>query len=164
MSFVGIISNNDDYEFIKREFLKGHTYTKLELLNINKKNIQNIKNVTFETLVVCDYLKEVEKQYDIINNIIESSKFLLINTDVNLKSLNIKNNRTQLITYGMNQKATVTASSIKEEELLLCLQRNIKNINGEIIEIQEFKKKSKNITNKIVYNLLVVFILEQIYN
>ena len=161
MSFVGIISNNQTYECVKRELLKDNMNTKLELININKNSIQNIKNVKFETVVVCDDLMEMNREKNFINNILNNCRCLLINTDNNVSNINIENNNIQIITYGMNQKATVTASSIKEDEILICLQRNIENINNDIIEIQEFKKKVKN--NEI-YNNLAVFILEQLYN
>lgn len=46
------------------------------------------------------------------------------------------------ITYGLNSFATVTASSIHYEDNSLrfqyCLQRNIVNLKGNIIECQEF--------------------------
>ena len=44
-----------------------------------------------------------------------------------------------LITYGHNQKATVTTSSIGENKAMICLQRNIKNIYGKDIEPQEIE-------------------------
>ena len=164
MSFVGLISKSSDYEFIKNELSGFKNDLKLDLININKNNIKNIKNVKFETIVVCDDLKELKTQKIFADNIINNANFLLINTDNNVSSFNIKNDNIQIITYGMNQKATVTASSIKEYEVLICLQRNIENTKGIIIEMQEFKKKREKIRNEEIYNLLVVFILEQLYN
>ena len=164
MSFVGIISNNEIYEFIKKELLKDITNKKLELININKNNIQNIKNVKFETIIVCGDLQEMKMQNFYISSILNNSKYLIINTDNNVINIEIDNSNIQIITYGMNQKATVTASSIKEDEILICLQRNIKNINDQTIEIQEFKKKEEKIRNEEIYNYLVIFILEQIYS
>ena len=99
-----------------------------------------------------------------IDNILNCSKYLVINTDNNVVNINIENNNMEIITYGMNQKATVTASSIKEDEILICLQRNIENINGKVIEMQEFKKKGEKIRNEEIYIILDAFILEQIYN
>ncbi len=164
MSFVGIISNNEIYEFIKKELLKGITNKNLELININKNNIQNIKNVKFETIVVYCDLQKMKMQNSYISSILNNAKYLIINTDNNLGNIEIDNSNIQIITYGMNQKSTVTASSIKEDEILICLQRNIKNINNKIIEIQEFKKKEEKIRNSEIYNYLVIFILEQIYS
>lgn len=164
MSFIGIISNSEIYDFIKREMLKDRKSAKLELININKNNIQNMKNVKFETVVVCDDLIDMKSEKNYINNIINNSKFLLINTDNNINDIKIEKDNIQIITYGMNQKATVTASSIKEDEILICLQRNIKNINNNTIEIQEFKEKIIKKENNEIYNYLVIFILNHLYN
>lgn len=163
MSFVGIISNKEIYDFIKQALLKNNKNIELNLINISKKNIQNIKNVKFETIVVCEELNKLNTQKECINTILNNSKYLIINTENNLDELEIVNSTIQVITYGMNQKATVTASSIKEDEILICLQRNIKNKKNKIIEIQETKKNAEKIRNEELYNYLVVFILEKIY-
>ena len=162
MSFIGIISDNKDYEFIKKELMKDRDYYKLQLINIKEKNIENIKNVKFETMIICNDLKEIATKEVYIEKILKNTKYLIINSDINIKKDNIYNN-VQIITYGMNQKATVTASSIQEDSILICIQRNIKNTEGNIIEIQEFRMKSENITNKKTYSLLVLFILQQLY-
>ena len=43
-----------------------------------------------------------------------------------------------VITFGFNPKSTITASSV-EDDILLCIQRNIKDIEGKTIEQQEMK-------------------------
>ena len=164
MSFVGIISNREIYDFIKQALLKNSKNQKLNLININKKNIQNIKNVKFETIVVCEDLSMMDRQKLFINNILNNSKYLIINAENKINELEIQNSDIQIITYGMNQKATVTVSSVKEDEILICLQRNIKNIKNKIIEIQEVKKRREKTRNNEIYNYLVTFILEQIYS
>ena len=164
MPFVGIISKIKDYEFIKNKIVKDSMNNKIELININKNNVENIKNVKFEAIFVCDDLQDMQTQKTYIDNILNCSKYLVINTDNNVVNINIENNNMEIITYGMNQKATVTASSIKEDEILICLQRNIENINGKVIEMQEFKKKGEKIRNEEIYIILAAFILEQIYN
>ena len=58
-----------------------------------------------------------------------------------------------VITYGFNSKSTVTTSSVNEENLLLCIQRTILNINNKKIEPQEFcvrKINTKLATNTII--------------
>lgn len=162
MSFVGIISSSEIYDFIEQIISKNNK--RLELININKNNIENMKNVKFETVVVCDDLQLLKRQKNYVNNILNNSKYLLINTDNNINNIEIQNADIQVITYGMNQKATVTVSSIKEDEMLICFQRNIRNINNKVIVMQEFKKKEEKIRNNEIYNYLVVFILEQIYS
>ena len=67
-----------------------------------------------------------------------------------------------IITYGFNAKATVTISSIKDENTMLCVQRTI-NGAKEIIDVQEFSIQiEKNNVNKL-YNVLVIFTILAIY-
>ena len=80
-------------------------------------------------------------------------------------NFNLSNdNKLKIITYGLNQKATVTVSSITEDRVMACLQRNIEDINNNIIEVQEFIIEDHNITNKKIYSMLVVLIIQQLYN
>lgn len=154
MAFIGIIANKLDFEFIKEEILKNSTYSNLKLFNLNKNNIQNMKNIKFETIVICVDAKEI-----ILDDIIKGTKYLIINSDLNVLPNVHENDNLQVITYGMGRKATVTTSSVNEDEVMICLQRNMENIDGRIIEMQEFKVNAEDITNDKVYNLLVVFVL-----
>lgn len=163
MSFVGIISNSDNFEFIEKEIKNKEEYKKLKLINLNKENIDNMKNIKFETLIIDTDMKELNEEKDIIYNIVKKAKYLIINSDLYTLEEKI-NNSLQIITYGMGQKATVTASSIKDNEIMICLQRNLENINGNIIEMQESKVKACNVENDRIYDLLVVFILKNLYS
>ena len=160
MSFIGLISKNEDYDFIKSKI--NSNASKLNLIQINKENIENMKNIKFETIVACTDISKMENKKAILDLILNNAQYLLINSDVNIKANTLKNNKIKIITYGMNQKATVTASSIKDDEILICFQRNTKNIEGNIIEMQELKIKSENIDNNI-YNLLVIVTLNKLY-
>lgn len=163
MSFIGIIADCKDYEFIEKEILKGKGQSKLKLININEKNIENIKNVKFETMIICTDIDKMKGRNVYIQSILKNTKYLIINSDLNLKKT-ISNSQLKIITYGLNQKATVTASSIEEDGIMICLQRNIENIENDIIEVQESYIESENVTNKKVYSLMVIFILKQLYN
>ena len=68
-----------------------------------------------------------------------------------------------IITYGFNEKATITISSIKEENTMLCIQRNIKKIDGKIIEEQEENIKIEKNNIKKLYNVIVIFTILRIY-
>lgn len=163
MSFIGIISDNEDFEFIKNGLCKNRNSLKHQLIYINKNNIDNMKNIKFETIVVCLDINKMENKKTTLEVILENADYLLINSDVNTSAKTFTNSTIETITYGMNQKATVTASSIKEDEVLICFQRNIENIKGNIIEVQEVKIKTENITNNKVYNLLVTVTLKKLY-
>ena len=76
--------------------------------------------------------------------VLENVKYLIINCDV-VKSFNVLNDiEINVITYGFNSKATITASSVGEEEILVCLQRNIINAKKQKVEPQEVKIEIQN--------------------
>ena len=51
----------------------------------------------------------------------------------------LENIKATVITYGFNSKATITASSVEEEEMMLCIQRSMEDKEGKVIEPQEVK-------------------------
>jgi hypothetical protein len=50
----------------------------------------------------------------------------------------LKNKKVYVVTYGLCSKATLTASSIEQNHMVLCLQRAIVTLDGKKIEPQEF--------------------------
>ena len=72
------------------------------------------------------------------NKIISNSKYLILNADIELKLEVEENIELNIITFGFNTKATITASSV-EEDILICIQRNVRNIKNNLIEQQEIK-------------------------
>lgn len=161
MSFVGVISDKDDFKFIENEMFKN--YPNLQLIGINKNNIDNMKNIKFETIIICCNINNMENKKVTLDAIIENAQYLVINGDLNTQTKIFNKNEIETITYGMNQKSMVTASSIKEDEVLIGFQRNIENIKGNIIEVQELKIKTEDITNNKVYNLLTTVALKKLY-
>lgn len=163
MSFIGIIANSDDFEFINKELEKSIDNSNQQIINLNENSIENMRNIKFETIAICEDIQKFYNRDIVLEKFLKDAKYLLINTDINLSLYNENNSELQIITYGMNQKATVTASSIKDDEVLICVQRNMLNLENKIIEMQEFKVKRENVTNAMVYNLLVAFIIKKLY-
>ena len=96
-----------------------------------------------------------------IKNILLNAEYLILNSDINVKIDLIENLDLKVITYGFNSKSTVTASSVTEEEMLICVQRNIINIKGKKIEPQEI-----NIEKDIMldnYDNMYIMCLATIY-
>ena len=58
MPFIGIFAKESDSNFIKKEVIKNSINNKFEIININKKSIENIKNIRFETVVINDDLTD----------------------------------------------------------------------------------------------------------
>ena len=46
MSFVGIVSNNRDFNNIKKFFDKKNLLKPISLIEINEKNLKSIRNIT----------------------------------------------------------------------------------------------------------------------
>ena len=133
MFFIGIITNQKNEAYIKRELLK--IGIEKSVIFINERNIANIKNVKFETLVIDN---KVENKLE-FRKIIESSKYIVLNSDITMDLELMDNLNLTVITFGFNNKATFTVSSIEENNIIICLQRIIYNKDEEKIEPQEYK-------------------------
>ena len=130
MFFIGIVSEEKNEKHIK-DILKKKKENKNVVFK-NEKNIENIKNIKFKIIVLN---KGIDNKN--IKNILLNAEYLILNSDINVKIDLIENLDLKVITYGFNSKSTVTASSVTEEEMLICVQRNIINIKGKKIEPQE---------------------------
>ena len=131
MAFIGIIADSKNEMQIKR-FLEGRLNVPTKehtVIVINDKSIENIRNIKFQTILVMT-LDEIINKQDILSKMLK-----------NAMKLNV-------ITFGFNQKATITASSV-EENLMICVQRKIVDINKNTIESQEIviKTISPNMLN-----------------
>lgn len=162
MPFVGIISKENDSNFIKNAVNKNSKENNFEIININKKSLENIKNVKFDILVICENIENMIKNSLYLEEIIKKANYIIINSDVKENLAILKNAETNIITYGFNAKSTITISSIKEEKIMICIQRKISGVKN-VIEEQDFNIEiEKNNTNKL-YNILVIFTVLAIY-
>ena len=154
MPFIGIISEENVENCIRREILSKLKLRESNVLFIKEKSIENIKNIKFETIII---LKQFKKQ-EILKKILENATYVIINSDI-VENLNLLENiKATIITYGFNSKATITASSVGEEEIMLCIQRTFKNKNGENIEEQEINiliNENTNCTMAVAALLLI---------
>ena len=162
MPFIGIISKECDSNFIRNEILKN-TDSKLEIFNINNRNIENIKNIRFETIVINDSINKLLENSKYLEEIIRKAKYLVINTDV-VKDISILGGvNKNIITYGLNQKAIITISSVEDEDIMICIQKSFKDINEKDIEEQEFNIKITKNNLKKLCNTLSIFTVLSIY-
>lgn len=163
MPFVGIISKENDSNFIKNTINKQNKTNKFEIVNINTQSIGNIKNIKFDILVINENIENILNNSNYLETLINKACYIIINSDIknNLKAL--KNIKTNIITYGFNAKATITISSVRDENMLICIQRGIKDIENNKIDEQEFNIGiEKNNVNKL-YNILIIFTILAIY-
>lgn len=162
MSLIGIVANKKDIQAIKKKIFVYNC----DIIEINKQSINNLKNIQFDEII---FLKDIilqDSEYKFMKNIISKAQYLIINVDIGMDIFNkIKIEKPiKLITFGFNSKATITISSIKEEKIIVCLQRDIQRFDNKIIETQEKEIKINKGKDKKIYNELVVFIIKELHN
>ena len=162
MSFIGVVAGRKNFENIKKRITEEIEDQTISFIQINLRSIQNIKNIKFEIVIVEDSLNKFKNNNEILQTIFKNSQYLMINTDKNLEAdiEKIPNS----ITYGLNQKAMVTVSSISDTDILVYWQKNIKDKEGNKIEIEErrIKKEEKYMLN--TYEILIIYTIFKLYN
>lgn len=137
MAFIGIISDSKSEKIIKM-VLDEKLDKSNNIIVINSKSVENLKNIKFETVLIANNNNIIKENKETLNKIINNTKYLIINADIELELEFEEAVELNVITFGFNPKATITASSV-EDDILLCIQRNIKDINEKTIEQQEMK-------------------------
>ena len=142
MFFVGIITNQKNEPYMKEEL--SRILPSENIIFITDKNISNMKNIKFETIVIDTKLNNKLE----LRKILSTSEYVILNSDINTDIDVINNLDLTVITYGFNNKATFTVSSITENSIIICLQRIILNKEKKEIEPQEYQIKMLNNTEK----------------
>ena len=135
MTFIGIISDEAVENSIRREILEKLKLRESSVLFIKEKSIENIKNIKFETIIIDRKFKNSE----ILKKILENATYVIINADIKNNLSILENIKATVLTYGFNSKATITVSSVEDEEIILCLQRILQTKSGKNIEPQEIR-------------------------
>ena len=156
MLFIGIITDQKSENDIKKLLLNNNFLTENNVIFIKEKNIDNIKNVHFDTVVINKQFDKVDE----LNKILENAKNVILNIDTNLDNEELNISNTNLITYGFNSKSSITISSVTDDDVLIYLQHNIYNTYGKI-EVQEIK--IENNPNYSIYDLIIVLTLFLMY-
>ena len=95
MPFIGIVAKENDSNFIKNEIIKNTKTNKFEIINLNRKSIENVKNIKFDVLVIHENIDGLLKSSKYLEDIVNRSCYVIINSD-------IKNNL--LLNMGLSQK------------------------------------------------------------
>lgn len=145
MAVIGIITKSNNINEIEKTLEKYSIHEK-NIVIITKHTIENIKNVKFDIIIIFDQIEDD----DILKKVLDSSKYLIINTDFkeNVKLLNMAEDQ-YVITFGFNSRATITIISNENDEIVLDLQREIENLDKEKIESQEIKLENNFNKNRI---------------
>ena len=161
MSLIGIIAKKKDIKEIKNNL--DIVY---EVIEINNKSIENLKNIKFEQIIINKDLVLNKQEEEYIKNIINATKYIIINADINIQILNkIEIDKPlKIITYGFNSKSTISISSVKEDYIILSIQREIEKLNNEKIENQEKKIELIKGENNNIYIKIIKFIIKELHN
>lgn len=162
MSFIGIIASEKQVNEIKKIISKQDREKELQIIAINNKSIENIVNIKFQTIIIMDTIEKMHNNIENIRKIISKAEYLVINSDIEIKKEILEDIEAKTITYGLKQKSTITASSIKEESIIICVQREIKNIQNKTIEPNEIKINVKN--SKNINEILAIYSIIMLYN
>lgn len=137
MAFIGVVAQKKEESDIEKN-LKSYfeIYGQKHIIfPIQSDNIENMKNIKFETILMYADTICKEKQ-ECLRQIIQSVEYAIVNADL-VKPTVLKETNAMIITYGFQAKATITMSSINDENMILCIQREFMNINHINIEPQE---------------------------
>lgn len=156
MVLIGIVTDLKSENNIAELLKNNNSLNENNVIFIKEKNIDNIKNVHFDTVIINRKFEKMEELNIVLNN----AKNILINMDSNIDYKQLNTISSNLITYGFNSKSSITISSVTEDDVLICVQRNINGNYGEI-ELQEIKLENNE--NYSIYDLIVVVILFLIY-
>lgn len=155
MFFIGFITDKNSEYNIKNNFKSINKDN--NLIFLNNDNIENYKNVCFDSLVLND---KINNSF-ILNKILKKSKYILCNTDINFNNV-VDSICSNLITFGYNSKANVTISSVTDDDFLLFIQNNINpNLNIEGMQEIRFNKTRNNVS---AYDSMIITVLNQLYN
>ena len=151
MFFIGIITNQKNERYVKNELSQEN------ILFINDKTIANMKNIKFDAIVIDNKINNRNNLRKILSN----TKYVILNSDIEIDLEVIKGLDTTIITYGFNSKSTFTVSSLTENNIIICLQRIIFKPNGEKVEPGEYQLNLDENTEK--FAITFTRILEELY-
>lgn len=163
MSFIGIIANSKNFEGIKQYLYHRQKEKAYQIIHINSKSIENVKHVKFDVIIITCSFENMLPQKQMVKKLCLGAKYLILNADSSIPLEFLKKEKITIITYGLNQKSTVTISSINEENALIALQRSFKNIAGEEIEMGEKSLELDENHKLSPQDILVVAIIFLIY-
>ena len=165
MHLIGIFANRSKFEIMKHKLENKMNLKNMQLLNINMKNIENMKNISFETIVITNEINITNKESEkILSKICNHCKYIIMNADIELYLPIEENKKINCITYGLNQKSTITISSVQEEKALIYIQRGIKNMKGMEIDMGELSINLEEYQHVEIEILLAIYSIYLIYH
>lgn len=130
-----VLKTTEDYK--KYSNFDNKQYYDIMLANINDKNIELI-NFSPEIVV---FVSSSELPLNWKKILINKNTYVVLNTEDKKILKHLIGQTARIISFGFNQKASVTASSIQEIDnettMQYCIQRGFNTLNNEEMEPQE---------------------------
>lgn len=153
MSFIGIITNTKNETYIRKE-LRGN-FKEEEIIFITDRNIENMRNIRFETIVMDTKLQNRVE----LKKILLKVKYLILNADIKFEPEMFEDLNLIVISYGFQNKATFTISSVSDNHIIICLQRIMRTISGTKYEPEEFEVRcNQNIDIHVILCLQIILL------
>lgn len=111
--------------------------TRLSNCKFYKFDIAIQSHVQYNTILITEYAHELA---DILPTLAKGN-YLIVNSDVREIFPLLSNSNASVITYGFNARACITASSITDSALQICIQRKFTNALDQEVMVQEFPVK-----------------------
>ena len=145
MAVIGIITKSNNIIEIEKTLEKYGIHEK-NIVIISKHTIENIKNVKFDIIIIFDQIEDD----DILKKVLDSSKYLIINTDFkeNMKLLDMAEDQ-YVISFWFISRASITIISYENDVIILDLHREIDNLEKKKLESQEIKLENNFNKNRI---------------
>ena len=155
MAFIGIVTNEKNIQYMLMNL--SNISDKQKIIFINDKNIENLQNIRFETIAIDSEINNTKQLKKLISNV----KYLILNADIEkykdiLEELNL-----MVVTYGFKSKATITVSSVSENNVIICLQRIMNTAQNGKYEPQEMNIKINQ--NIDIHGIICAHIIRLFY-
>ncbi|MCL2371793.1 MAG: hypothetical protein FWC78_00125 [Defluviitaleaceae bacterium] len=131
MPSVGVVGNNG------REMVKAFLRLSQGTANCYHITDRQPKGPKVDVVVISE-------ASPVLKNIIPSlgqSDYIVVNSDDKEILPHLSGSQAQVITYGFNAKACITASSVTDHGLQVCIQREFRGLDGRSRIPQEFPAK-----------------------
>lgn len=155
MYLVGIVSSNKKIiDVLKKKF----DNKKVNFIDLESSIIENFKNIKFDIILISNLEKNKKKH--VLKRVLTNSCICVINTDIKENSQILDDLKGTVITYGFNPKATITISSVNDNNILICIQRNIEKVNNKKIAPIEYGENIENMKDIEISDVIGVKTVE----
>lgn len=155
MAFIGIVTNEKNIQYMLTNL--KNIFDRQKVIFINDNNIEHLQNIKFETIAIDAEINNIMQLKKLISN----ANYLILNADIEVNGFLLEDIKLMAITYGFKGKATITVSSVSENNIIICLQRIMKTAQNGKYEPQEIDIKIEQ--NLDIHAIICINILTMFY-